>query len=536
MCPSDPESVCALVNGIVRTQNRSAPVAGGILVRGNRIAMVGSTAEVLSGAGARAKIVDLDGRLALPGFIDSHTHFLAGGRHLMGVQLRDCLSPVNFQERIRTHILHHGRAWVTGGTWDHQRWPERALPTKELIDPVSPETPVFVQRLDGHMGLANSVALQLAGVTGSTADPPGGKIERDPHSGDPTGLLKERAMEFVTRIIPPPSPEQSKRALEAALTEAGRNGVTSVQDITMPEDLELFRLFEREDRLTVRIYTRLPIAGYRDLLGQGIGAGQGGPFLKVGSLKAFSDGSLGSGTAWFFDPYVDDPSTSGLPTDIVVSGDLRRWALDADKNRLQLSIHAIGDRANHYTLELFEEIQRVNPPWDRRWRVEHAQHVRKSDLPLMKALDVLVSAQPYHCVDDGVWAESRIGTERLPTSFAFRSFLDAGVRLCFGSDWTVAPLDPLSGMVAAVTRRTVDAKNPRGWIPRERITVEEAVRCYTAAGAYAAFEEREKGTLAAGMLADLVILSEDIVAGGEEALLGAKVESTIVDGQIVYER
>lgn len=524
------------LHGVVRTMEPARPSEGAVLVRGGRIAYVGDDAEVRRRAGIGARIVDLGGRMLIPGFIDDHTHFVWGGHHLLGINLRDCATADDFRASLGAYVARHPDDWVTGGTWDHEAWPGKHLPHRKLIDDVSPTTPVFVQRLDGHMGLANSLALRLAGITRTTPDPPGGTILRDPATGEPTGILKDTAMNLLQAVVPKPSRSQSERAAMRAMDEARRRGITSIHDITLPEDLEVFRGLDRNGRLTVRIYTRLPLAGWRDLADQGIRAGGGSAFLKLGSLKAFSDGSLGSSTAWFFDPYVDDPSNRGLAMDGVLSGELRRQALEADRHGLQLSIHAIGDRANDYVLRLFEEIQKINPPWDRRFRIEHAQHVRPEDVSRFKMLNVIVSAQPYHAIDDGAWAESRIGKKRLATTYAFKTFCDAGVPVCFGSDWTVAPLDALAGIYAAVTRRTLDGKNPEGWIPEQRLSVEEALRSYTVRNAYAAFEEGEKGSIAAGKVADLVVLSDDLFTVDPAYFRSLNVDLTMVDGEVVFER
>ena len=393
---------------------------------------------------------------------------------------------------------------------------------------------MFVRRFDGHMALANSAALTQAGITRTTADPPGGTIDRDPSTGEPTGILRDAAMDLVYAMVPAETEEAYDRALEMALDHARRKGITSVHDITLRPDLAAFQRMEARGGLTCRVYARLPIAEYQWCIDNGITAGSGSEHLRLGSLKAFADGSLGSRTALFFDPYSDDSTTSGLAMEVLTSGRLRSWALEADRNRLQLSIHAIGDRAIDNILTLFEEIVRVNPRWDRRFRIEHAQHLRAEDLPRFRALEVIVSAQPYHAVDDGVWAERRIGKARLAGAFPFRTYLDAGVRVCFGSDWTVAPLDAIAGIAAAVTRRTLDGKNPDGWVPEEKISTEEAVRAYTTVGAYASFEESVKGKIAPGYYADLVVLDRNLLALDPAEIEEVRVQTTIVGGAVVF--
>jgi predicted amidohydrolase YtcJ len=530
------EQRIVFANGPVLTQDPSFPLAQGVAVRKGRIAFVGSAVDAITAGGPGARIIDLGGRPLLPGFIDDHTHFVWGGRHLQGIDLRSCRSLQEFRERIGAFAARQPGNWILGGTWDQERWVEKRLPRREEIDAVTPATPVFVQRLDGHMGLANSVALRLSGITAATPDPEGGAIVRDPATGEPTGILKDTAMELVSAVVPAPSAAVLDEAVRLAMAEARRQGITSIHDITLPEQYAAFRRLEENRELTVRIYTRLPIAEMEQLIAEGIRAGSGSPWLKRGSLKAFADGSLGSNTAWFFDPYLNDPASTGLPMDIVTSGELRARALQADRAGLQLSIHAIGDRANDYVLGIFEEIVRTNPRWDRRLRIEHAQHVRPVDFDRFARLGVFVSAQPYHLVDDGPWAGSRIGPVREATTYAFRTFLDHGVRLGFGSDWTVAPLDVLAGIHAAVTRQTADGLNERGWIPEQKLTVEEALRAYTAENAYGAFEEGEKGMIATGFLADLVILDRDIRTIPADEICQAQVDLTMVDGRVVYER
>jgi hypothetical protein len=433
-------------------------------------------------------------------------------------------------------VLSHRGEWITGGDWDHQGWQGGQLPRREWIDSFTADTPVFVQRLDGHMALANSLALSRAGITPATANPVGGSIERDPATGEPTGILKDAAMDLVAGIIPKDTPSDIMTFARRAMNHAAVHGVTSVHDITLPEQFDVFETLEQDHALTCRIYSRLPIAGYAALIGKGVRHAHGTDRLKIGSLKAFSDGSLGSGTALFFDPYDDEPGNTGLAMDIVTDGRLRAWAIEADRHQFQLSVHAIGDKANDIVLSIFEEISAKNPPWDRRFRIEHAQHVRPADIDRFRKLGVIVSAQPFHCIDDGVWAERRIGSARARTSFAFRSFIDAGVTVCFGSDWTVAPLDPLAGIYAAVTRSTVDGRRPGGWVPAQKITVEEALRCYTVNNAYASFEESVKGSIEVGKLADFVVLSEDILFVDPSRIREARVDLTVFDGHIVYER
>lgn len=525
-----------LLNGKIWTGNPQHPLAQAIAVRGDRILAVGSVEQVRSLVDRHTEVIDLQGKLALPGFIDNHTHFMSGGFQLLTVSLRDAATEKEFARRLgeQAASLPPGR-WITGGEWDHENWPGAPLPRKEWIDPVTKHNPVFVTRLDGHMGLANSVALRLAGITKRTKDPPGGTIVRDPATGEPTGVLKDAAMDLVLRVIPPPGEQEQDQALRAAMKEAARVGVTSIHDITSWADWRVYRRFHRRGALTVRIYARTPIASWQRQRDEIAKHGIGDHWLRLGGLKGFADGSLGSTTALFFEPYLDAPHTSGLwHEDMLPPERMKRRMAAADKAGLPLSIHAIGDRANKVLLDLFEQVSRENGSRDRRFRIEHAQHLRPEDIPRFAQLGVIPSMQPYHAIDDGRWAEKRIGHQRCKTTYAFRSLLDAGARLSFGSDWNVAPLSPLLGIDAAVTRRTIDGKNPHGWIPEQKITVEEAVRAYTINNAYAEFAEQKKGTLEPGKLADIVVLSQDIFTVDPHHIVTTQVVYTIVGGRVVW--
>jgi predicted amidohydrolase YtcJ len=521
------------INARVHTVDPRHPAAGAVVVRDGCIVFVGSTADARRFAGHDAEIIDLQGRLLLPGFIDDHVHFVLGGEQATGLDTRMCTSKDAFIAALRNHVDKHRGSWIKGGDWDHERWAERVLPKKEWVDPFSAETPLFLPRFDWHMALVNSTGLAAAGITRDTPDPAGGKIERDPVTGDPTGIVKDAAMDLVLARMPKPTAADLERRVRDALDVARRNGVTSIHDIAEETHIPVYRKLADAGELTCRIFARLPLSGYGALVGQHITHQSGDPFLRLGSMKAFSDGSLGSNTAWFFERYLNE-DTCGLPMEALSDGRMRTWALEADRNGLQLSIHAIGDRANSAVLDIFEEIVRTNPAWDRRFRIEHAQHLRSGDIARFASLGVIASVQPYHAIDDGVWAESRIGPERVKTTYAFRSMLDAGVHVCFGSDWTVSPLHPLGGIHAAVTRATLDGRNPRGWVPEERLSVEHAVRCTTINNAYASFEEGLKGSITPGKLADMVVLDRDIFAIAPEAIREVAVQMTVVGGRIVY--
>jgi predicted amidohydrolase YtcJ len=520
----------------VWTASAALPWADALAISGSRIIAVGTEAEISKHRVPKTLVLENPGPLVVPGFIDNHTHFLEGGFQLLSIDLRTARNETQFAERIRqtAETFPAGR-WITGGNWDHEAWPGAKLPTRQSIDGFTGNTPVFVSRLDGHMALANGVALKKADITKSTPDPPGGTIVRDPQTGEPTGILKDAAMSLVSRHIPEPTPLEQDEALRRALKEAGRYGVTSIQDITNWPTYETFQRAHQQNQLTLRIYSRTPLAQWEKQADWIKKQGAGDNWLRLGGFKAFMDGSLGSSTAYFFDPYSDDPSTSGLLSEQAIpESKLRQHMLAADKAGLQLSIHAIGDRANHLLLNLFEEVARINGPRDRRFRIEHAQHLRREDIPRFAKLGVIASMQPYHCIDDGRWAEKRIGPERIKTTYAFRSLLGAGARLTFGSDWNVAPLNPLLGIYAAVTRRTLDDRNPTGWVPEEKITVEEALRSYTINNAFASFDESKSGSIEVGKRADLVVLDRDIFNIPPGTIAQARVQYTIVDGKIVY--
>ncbi|MBE0543927.1 MAG: amidohydrolase [Verrucomicrobia bacterium] len=525
-----------ILNAIVRTMDRAQPTASAVAISGNRISAVGGAADLRPLAGPKTRVIDAGGKLVLPGFNDAHVHWLSGGFSITNVDLRVAKSPDEFARRIGDFAksLPKGR-WILEGSWDHENWPGAPLPTKQMIDAVTPEHPVFVSRLDGHMALANSLALKLAGVTKDTKDVAGGLIVRDAQ-GAPTGLLKDAAMSLVERVVPPPSWDEKLAAARAATEHAASLGVTSVQDMSAGDDVGLYQFLHERGELKTRIYAMRSITSWEVLGRTGVRAAFGNDWVRLGGLKGFADGSLGSSTALFFEPYSDTPNTRGLLFDqMLPEGIMLKRVGAADKAGLQVMIHAIGDEANKSILDLFQTVAQQNGARDRRFRIEHAQHIRASEIPRFGAQKIVASMQPYHCADDGRWCDKRIGPERSKGTYAFRTLLDTGAVLAFGSDWTVAPLNPMEGIKAAVTRRTLDGKHPNGWVPEQKISVEEAVRAYTAGSAYAEFEESVKGTLSAGKLADLVILDRDIFKIDPAEIDQAKVTLTMVDGRVVWE-
>ena len=511
-----------------------------------RILDVGSVSQILHYMGKSTKVIRLDGRLVVPGFVDAHTHFVGGGFQLLQIDLKDARSEEEFVRRIgeKARTLAPG-GWLLGGDWDEQAWPSAQFPTRGMIDPVTRNNPVFISRYDGHAVLANSRALELAGVTRETPDPPGGVIVRDAKTGEPTGVLKDAAEDLVGKVVPRPTEAEMEEALKVGLEEARRLGVTSVENITVDGDsphgtfadeIALLRRAELEGWLTTRFCEIVPIARWETLAAAGLSHDMGDEFVKLGAVKAFADGSLGSSTAWMFEPFADDPTNRGLPMAIMnpPSG-MEALARGADAARIQLCVHAIGDRANAEMLDLYERLGGADPA-AHRFRIEHAQHVRAQDYARFGKLGVIASMQPYHAIDDGRWAEKRLGAERARWSYAWRSMLKAGAPLAFGTDWPVAPLNPLLGIYAAVTRATLDGKHPEGWFAGERLTLEETLRAYTLGSAYAAFEEKEKGTLAPGKLADAVVLDKDLFAIPPEEIKDAHVVLTILGGKEVYGR
>jgi len=525
-----------LVNGKVWTGDSERPWAEAVAVGGRTILAVGTTAEIGKLSPSATKLVDLGGALLLPGFIDSHTHFLAGGFALKSIQLHDAKSREEFVARIaaKARELGPGR-WILDGNWDEEQFSPPGLPRRDWIDAVTPDNPVCVSRIDLHSVLANAVALKLAGITKDTPAPPGGEIVKDPATGEPTGLLKDTAADLVTALVPEPSFAQKIEAAEASLRHAAEHGVTSVNEMADASSFEVFQELARRGRLTARVHVYIPVTDVDALARLRMKPPPGDDHLRLAGLKGFVDGSLGSATANFYEPYTDTPGTSGLlHGQMFPEGVMEKRILEADRAGLQVSIHAIGDRANGLLLDIFERTAAANGPRDRRWRIEHAQHLRPDDIARFGRLGVVASVQPYHLIDDGRWAERKIGPERVKTTYAFESLRRAGATLAFGSDWTVAPLDPVLGIYAAVTRRTLDGKNPGGWVAGEKVTVEEAVRAYTVNGAWTQFAESVKGTIGPGKLADLVVLDRDIFAIPPEEIGGAKVRLTVFDGKIVY--
>ena len=533
---SRPAADLIIRNAKVWTVDANQPTAQAVAVLGDRIVAVGSNADTEAWRGTHTRIIDASGKLLLPGFNDSHVHFVDGGLSLDSVQLNDAPSAAEFARRIGEQAKNTPKGeWVTSGDWDETKWTPSAMPTKELIDALTPDTPVFVSRYDGHMALANSVTLRLAGITAQTPDPPGGVIVHDAH-GNPTGALKDAAMDYVYKIAPALSHDERLRAIKRALAHAASLGVTSVQHMN-PEyaDIAVYSELLERGELTARIYAAPLITGVDDQTKIGIRHAFGGPFLRIGALKAYADGSLGSSTAYFFDPFSNQPDNHGLLSDEMHPVSMMQdRMMKADASGLQICTHAIGDQGISMILDLYGEVVKAHGESDRRFRIEHAQHMAAKDFDRFAQLHVIASVQPYHAIDDGRWAEDRIGHDRASRTYAFRTFLNHGVRLAFGTDWNVAPLNPMLGLYAAVTRATLDGKNPNGWFPEQKLTIAEAVEAYTMGSAYAEFQENEKGSITPGKLADMVLLSDDIFTIDPVKMREVKVMTTWVGGKTVW--
>jgi predicted amidohydrolase YtcJ len=535
--PAPPAVTLAIVNARVWTADSARPWAEAVAIAGDRIAAVGTSEAVRALAGG-ARVIDAQGGMVTPGFIDSHVHFLGGGFGLAAVQLRDVTTPAEFVRRIAAFARTQPKGtWILRGDWDHTRW-GGALPTRAWIDSVTPDHPVLVNRLDGHMSLANSAALRAAGVRDDVADVAGGSIVRDAQ-GRPTGVFKDNATALVEHAVGLPTEAQWQRAIDTAMAYVAARGVTTVHHMGAAgvgnawDELAALRRAHAAGRLRTRVRLAVPLADWQRLRDTVRARGTGDDWLRIGMLKGFVDGSLGSHTAAMLAGFTDAPADSGFY--VTPPDSLLAWVTGADAAGLQVAVHAIGDRAIRTQLDIFARVARAHGARDRRFRIEHAQHIAPPDLPRFATLGVIASMQPYHAADDGRWADRIIGPERAKGTYAFRSLREAGARLAFGSDWFVAPPTPLEGIKAAVTRQTLDGAHPDGWVPAEKITVEDALRAYTLGSAYAGFQERELGSLVVGKYADLVLLDRDLTAISPATIDQAVVRLTIVGGRVAYQ-
>lgn len=535
--PAPEPADLVLLSARIWTGDPKDPEAEALAVRGGRIVAVGSDKEIQAWRGPKTTVVDGKWRRVVPGFIDCHTHMSGGGFDLLAVDLQHTKDPAEFTRLVAAYAAKQPPGvWLTDGIWDHMQWNPPVLPTKALLDPATGDHPTCLSRQDGHMVVCNSLALRLAGVGAATPDPPGGVIVKDA-KGEPTGVLKDAAMNLVWKARPPRTQAEVVAALRAAMKNAARFGVTSVQDLPGGDaDVPAWRTLRDAGELTLRVNYRPLLVDWEKAKALQ-GSMKNDEWLRIGGVKAFMDGSLGSGTAAMFEAFSDEPGNRGVfAAEAIPLSAMEERIAAADAAGLQIEVHAIGDRANAELLDVYQRVEKKNGARDRRFRIEHAQHLRASDIPRFAELGVIASMQPYHAVDDGRWAERRLGHERAKTSYAWRSLLEARATVAFGSDWDVAPISPLLGIAAAVTRRTIDGKNPGGWVPEQKITVEEALRAYTVSAAYAAFEEKDKGSLSPGRLADFVVLAADPFRVKPEELERIEVDATVVGGKTVYSR
>ena len=530
VCSCSTDSVKAdliITNANIWTGNTDSPKAEAMAVKADTILAIGSLDDIHKFKGSDTEIKDVGGKFITPGFIDTHVHLLMGGNSLLSVQLRDANTKQEFIDRISgfTNMIKPGQ-WIVEGNWDHTLWGGE-LPNKDWIDEFTGDNPVAIYRMDGHMILANSAALKIAGIDKNSADVENGEIVKNA-DGTPTGILKSEAMYLVLNKIPKLTDSEKEEALNAAQDYLVSQGVTTVHDVDSLGGYKILDKMNSNKQLKVRVYAADPLKYWKAVSKDTKDI----KWLKNGLMKGFVDGSLGSHTAAFDEPYSDKQDDNGLF--IVDVDSLNSWISSADKKQLQITVHAIGDRANSTILNIYDSVVQNNGKHDRRLRIEHAQHLNIEDINRFSKLDVITSMQPYHAIDDGRWAEELIGPERIKTTYAFKSLLDANTTMVFGSDWPVAPASPLYGMYAAVTRRTLDGNNSDGWVPEQKINVEQALTAYTKDAAYSSFDEDIKGTLEPGKLADFVILSENLLQVEPTTLKDVKVLETYVGGKRMF--
>jgi predicted amidohydrolase YtcJ len=529
-----------LVSAKVWTGDPARPEAEALAVKDGRIVAVGTNADVEKLKGSGTVVVDGKGRRVVPGMIDCHTHMSMGGLNLLALDLRKTKDPADFTSQVAAFAkTRPAGQWLTDGAWDHEQWTPPQLPTKAMLDPATGDRPTCLGRQDGHMMVCNSLALKLAGITKATPNPPGGVIVKDA-SGEPTGVLKDAAMDLVWKVRPPRTQAEIVEGLRAAIKHAAKNGVTSVQDLPGSAlDLSAWDAIRSAGGLTtLRVNYRPSIADWQGAKKAQTSMKQDA-WLKVGGVKGYMDGALGAGTAVMFEPFSDDPGNTGVyAAEAIPLSKIEDRIAGADAAGLQVEVHAIGDKAIAELFDIFARVAKKNGPRDRRFRIEHAQHMRRAEIPKFAAQGVIASMQPYHAVDDGRWADRRLGAtgDRRLGTYAFRWLLDDKAKVAFGSDWDVAPLSPILGIAAAVTRATIDGKQPGGWVPEQKIGAEEALRAYTVTAAYAAFEEKEKGSLEIGKLGDFVVLSDDPLSVAPAAIDKIQVDTTVVGGRVVYQR
>ena len=530
-----------IINGKVLTIDKENPAAEAIAIKGEYIIAVGSAAEISEFISeGYTKVINAAGRMVIPGFNDAHVHF--GPLDPDFIELRYSTDPSVITEKVKAQVARSKPGeLIKGGHWEHEMFTDKKWPTKELIDKVSPENPVVLDRSDGHSVLVNSFVLKASGITRNTPDPFGGEIQRDPVTGEPTGILKENAQNLIkTGEVKPIRTEEAESArlwqgYLLALKEARELGVTSIQ-IPGSADFEAYQKLQSGGYLTSRIDIGKSLTGDTLLLKEYLDLEKkfpkSGNWIRFGYLKGFIDGTIGSGTALMFAPFTDNPASSGLammPYDM-----FEKMVIIADKYGFQIGVHSIGDKGNNWTLNAFEKAQQVNGKRDSRHRIEHAQTLRFSDIPRFAHLGVIASMQPTHCISDKKFVIKRIGAERAKGAYAWKSLADAGARIAFGTDYQVEPLNPMEGLYASVTRKDRSGEEGDGWYPEQKITMLDAIRYYTLGSAYAQFTDNRKGMIKQSYLADIVILDKDLLSIPENEIMNTKVDYTIIGGKVVY--
>ena len=540
---ANPAADLVITNAKIVTIDIDNPRAEAVAFKGEFIIAVGSNEAVEKHIKKDiSKVVDARGRLVVPGFNDAHIHFSDIDPDY--IDLRYITDPNIITQKVKAAVANaRGGELIRGGRWEHEMFHNRQWPTKELIDPVAPNNPVVLSRADGHSVLVNSYVIRNSKITKETPDPFGGEIQRDPVTGEPTGIFKERAKGLLKYGDKPvhrtPDEQKAKRmrGWQAAFELAKGNGVTSMQ-LPPGGDFDIYQTFRDMGKLTSRVYIggtltadKQKLKRYAELQKR---YPREGNWIRFGYLKGFIDGTLGSGTALFFDPYIDAPDKTGLP--MMPYEELEELVVNADKAGFQIGIHAIGDQANHWVLNAYEKARQLNGGRDRRHRIEHAQVLHENDIPRFAALGVIASMQPTHCITDKRFAEKRIGAERCEGAYAWQRLLDAGAAIAFGTDYPVEPIDPLEGLYAAVTRKDRTGEPGDGWFPDQRLSMEKAIELYTLGSAHAEFMEDRKGKIKEGYLGDVVIFNEDLMTIAPERIMSEKVDYTIVGGKVVYQR
>ncbi|MBI4467270.1 MAG: amidohydrolase [Acidobacteria bacterium] len=527
-----------LKNGNIYTVDPRLGRVEALAIAQGKIVAAGTNDEIQHWVGPQTKIINLKGRFVMPGFNDAHTHFGSGSLGLLGfsrVNLVGTRSRSEFQERIRARVEQRpAEEWITGAGWDESLWKENRVPTRADLDALSTQHPMLFSRVDGHSVVVNSLALAKAGIARDTVPPWGGDIVKD-GSGEPTGWLKDNAIDLVERLIPTPTREERKQALERVLAEAARYGITSVQDNSSWEDFLALKELKEEGKLTLRVTEWLPfLEPLEELERKRQEGGTTDPWLKTGALKGVTDGSGGSRSAAMLEPFADDPNNRGLL--LIELKRLKKMVLERDAAGFQIALHAIGDRANRVALDAFAAAQKTNNRRNPRHKIEHAQFLDRDEVPRFKQLGVVASMQPSHLLSDMRWAPKILGAEREYEGYPWNSVAKAGGLLAFGTDFPVEPLNPLRGLYASVSREFEEGGPLGGWLPEEKVSIADAIRAYTWGSAYAEFEDHRKGTLAPGKFADLVVLTQDITEMPGSEILRTEVLLTMVGGKIVYEK